>query len=141
MARKIGPVKKGRKTPKARKAKAAVKEATAKPKARTASTSRVENAPPPAEPKSAPALQSFIQNIKASSLHDDDLAAVLSHISSVSDLRSAVAAPTAALKKLMSSKCYLKSGEGTTVSIYEGPYHVGSMSEAEAIALGIPSCG
>jgi hypothetical protein len=143
MARKTGSGKKGVKTSNAKKARTPGEKASAsKPKGRaTTAGGAAANALPPAPPKSEAALRSFIKKLKAPTMHDDDLAAVLSHFNSVRDVRKAAAAPTAASTRSMSGKCYMKSGEDTTVSIYEGPYHVGSMSEANAIALGIPSCG
>jgi hypothetical protein len=95
----------------------------------------------PARPKSEEEMSSLIKGLDAPSLHDDDIAATLKHLNSVVAFRRAAGQPGAVSKKALSGKCYLKSAGDPIVSIYEGPYHVDSMSEDSAIALGIPRCG
>jgi hypothetical protein len=42
---------------------------------------------------------------------------------------------------LSAGRCYTKAGDSSTVSIWEGGFKVGEMSEAAAKASGIPPCG
>jgi hypothetical protein len=83
----------------------------------------------------------MIEGIGAPSLHDEDIATALKHLNSVATFRAAVGRRGRAPKAALRGKCYLKSAGDPIVSIYEGPYHVDSMSEDSAIALGIPRCG
>ncbi|MDB5611590.1 MAG: hypothetical protein JWP25_8490 [Bradyrhizobium sp.] len=146
---KTGPGKSDAKksTPKRTKAKKAVakKASAAKaqiPKAADDDSARATiAAPAPAQPKNEEQMHSLIKGIDAPSLHDDDIATTLKHLNSVVAFRRAIGQPGAASKRSVSGKCYLKSAGDPIVSVYEGLYHVGSMSEDSAIALGIPRCG
>jgi hypothetical protein len=95
----------------------------------------------PAQPRNDEEMRALIETIDAPSLHDEDIAATLKHLNSVVTFRRAVGRSGTTSKKALSGKCYLKAAGDPIVSIYEGPYHVDSMSEDSAIALGIPRCG
>jgi hypothetical protein len=92
-------------------------------------------------PKSGREMKSFLDNLDAPSLHDDDIAATLDHLNSVIAFRRAVGQPGAAAKRALSGKCYEKAFGDPMVSIYEGPVKVGEMTEDSALAAGIPRCG
>jgi len=98
-------------------------------------------APAPARPKNDQEMRSLIEGIGAPSLHDEDIAVMLKHLNSVVAFRRAVGQQGTTSRRALTGKCYLKSAGDPIVSIYEGPYHVGSMSEESAIAQGIPRCG
>jgi hypothetical protein len=86
-------------------------------------------------------MKSFLDNLDAPSLHDDDIAATLDHLNSVIAFRRAVGQPGAAAKRALLGKCYEKAFGDAMVSIYEGPVKVGEMTEDSALAAGIPRCG
>ncbi|MET4384453.1 hypothetical protein ABIB73_000188 [Bradyrhizobium sp. F1.4.3] len=139
-AKKSKPKKSKSKRPAPKKAvkKSAAKQASVPLDGTTRATAA---ALAPARPKNDQEMRSLIEGIGAPSLHDEDIAVTLKHLNSVVAFRRAVGQPGATSRRALTGKCYLKSAGDPIVSIYEGPYHVGSMSEESAIALGIPRCG
>jgi hypothetical protein len=98
-------------------------------------------APPATQPKSGNELRSLIKKINVPSLHDEDIATILMHCNSVLDFRRTVESGELSSKATPSGKCYRKAGDSSEVSIYEGFFKVGTMSEESAKAQGIPRCG
>jgi hypothetical protein len=111
------------------------------PTANGTSGKAADAAPRATQPKSEKALRSLIKSINVPSLHDDDIAAILTHCKSVLDFRRTVSDSTLSWSASSSGKCYRKAGDSSIVSIYEGFFKVGTMSEESAKAQGIPRCG
>lgn len=140
-ANKSKPMKSKSKKPAAKKAVKKGKLATEQAPVTLDGTARATAAAlAPARPRNDQEMRSLIEGIGAASLHDEDIAVTLRHLNSVVAFRRAVGRPGVS-RRALTGKCYLKSAGDPIVSIYEGPYHVGSMSEESAIALGIPRCG
>lgn len=137
---------KKRKSKKISNKKTAIKKAGA-PKQEPNTPTGVDTVEPTAaahaalRPKSGREMKSYLDNLDAPSLHDDDIAATLDHLNSVVAFRRAVGQPGAAAKRALSGKCYEKSFGDPMVSIYVGPVKVGEMTEDSALAAGIPRCG
>lgn len=147
MAKKRKGAKDGTATSKAKKGrkKTAVKKAGRKrgPQA-SAGNDRVKPvaaAKAAPQPKTPEELTTFLRTIDAPSLHDDDIAATLSHLNSVVAFRRAVGQSDAASRRAVSGKCYEKAFGDDLVSIYQGTTKVDEMTEESALAAGIPRCG
>jgi hypothetical protein len=93
------------------------------------------------KPKNDKQLRSLINEIDVPSLHDDDIATILMHCNSVLDFRRSIGGVKRSLRGASSGRCYRKAGDSSEVSIYEGFFKVGTMSEESAKAQGIPRCG
>jgi hypothetical protein len=133
---------KQRKAQKASAKKAGSKNTKAqKPAAEDTPGRAADAAPPAAQPKSEKELGALIKKIDVPSLHDDDITTILMHCNSVLDFRRTVGGAELSSRASSSGKCYRKAGDSSEVSIYEGFFKVGTMSEESAKAQGIPRCG
>ncbi|MGY2850681.1 hypothetical protein ACVIWU_008293 [Bradyrhizobium sp. USDA 4509] len=129
------------KSPKAKKAKArkstakrsAVKEKLPKPPARLKQAAR---------PKSERARRAFIEELKITSLHGEDIGAIVKHCDAVLKFRRTIGSPDPSFESAATSRCYEKAADSNIVNITDKDGNdYGETTQEDADARGIPPCG
>ncbi|WP_161495824.1 hypothetical protein [Bradyrhizobium japonicum] len=132
------------KSPKSKKAKARKKSA-----AKRSALKVKEKLPKPparlkqaARPKSERARRAFIEELKITSLHGEDIGAIVKHCEAVLTFRRTIGSPVPSIERAATSRCYEKAADSNIVNITDKDGNdYGETTQEDADARGIPPCG
>lgn len=97
---------------------------------------------PAARPKSERARRAYLEELKITSLHGEDIGAVVRHGEAVLKFRRTIGSSDSTLARAANSRCYIKAGDSNIVNIVDKDGNdYGETTQEDADARGIPPCG
>lgn len=94
----------------------------------------------PGRPATKPGIGPLIRRINIHALHESDIATLHDHVGAALNLHKMIRGETD-LTLAASDYCYTQAGNSDMVMVLKDGHPLYKMTEAEAHAQGIPSCG